>query len=91
MEEQRKQPLITKEQGATAATILTAFISAGVYLTGVAVDLDARLDRLEEDAKVLLSSDGGIVPSRESLESLYRTRALEQRVQRLEGREHQHR
>jgi hypothetical protein len=91
MEDDKKQPLITKEQGALVAATFTAIVSAGLYLTGVAVDLDGRLDRLEEDAKVLISPSGSIVPSRESLESLYRTRALEQRVERLEAHEHQHR
>ena len=84
MENDGKQPLITKEQGAIVAATVTAILGAGMYLTGVAVDLDERLDRLEEDAKVLIGPGGSILPARESLEALYGVKALEVRLQRLE-------
>lgn len=91
MEEVKKQSIFTKEQGAVAGAVFTALVSVGIYLAGMAVDLDSRLDRLEEGVKILISADGKIVPSRETLESLYRTSALEQRIKRLEDREHAHR
>ena len=85
MEDQNKQPLITREQGTIVAATVTAILGAGVYLAGVAVNLDDRLDTLEEDAKVLIGPGGTIQPARESVEALYGLKALEARLERLEA------
>lgn len=86
----RNQPLITKEQGAIVASTLTAVLGFGAYLVTAAVDLDDRLDRLEEDAKVLIGPGGNIAPARESLEALYGVKALEARLGRLEEEVRRH-
>ena len=56
------------------------------YMIGVGVQLDGRIDRLEEDARLLLTPDGKIIPAPESIEAHYRAQALERELQVLRNR-----
>ena len=59
-------------------------------MISVAVQLDGRIDRLEEDARLLLTPDGKIIPAPESIEAKYRAEALEREVQVLRNRLERH-
>ena len=59
-------------------------------MISVGVQLDGRIDRLEEDARLLLTPDGKIIPAPESVEAKYRSEALEREVQILRHRLEQH-
>jgi len=48
------------------------------------VHQDERLDRLEQIGHVLLDEQGLVRPSKEALESFFRTEHLRERVERLE-------
>ena len=54
-------------------------ISAGVQL-------DGRIDKLEQATRILLGPDGQIVPAPESVEAKYHAQALEREVARLHHR-----
>ena len=56
-----------------------------VYTFGMMQHIDARLDELEKEARVLLEGDGSVRPSREAIEALIKVEALKQRLQRLEA------
>lgn len=85
-----KDPLIPREHAAAVAAVLTAVGSLLLYLIDAGGRLDARLDALEEDAKVLVSPDGKIRPASESLEAHIRSLSNERRIERLEGLHHRH-
>jgi hypothetical protein len=55
-------------------------------MIGVGVQLDGRIDRLEEDARLLLTPDGKIIPAPESVEAKYHAQALEREVTALRER-----
>lgn len=80
--------LIKREHAAWVATGLTLAGGLLAYLISVGVQLDDRIDRLEEDAKVLIGDDGKIAPARESLEAYYGVKALEARIAHLESLVH---
>lgn len=87
----RDRPLIGMDKAGIFATVATLMGAALAYSIGVGVELDGRIDHLEEDAKVLLTGDGRVAPSREGLESYYGLKALESRLERLEREvEHYH-
>lgn len=79
-----------KEHAAWAGAILATLGSLLVYLISVGVHLDDRLDRLEEDARLLLTPDGRLIPAPESVEAKYRAEALEREVQILRNRLERH-
>jgi hypothetical protein len=79
-------PLIAREHAAIAAAVATAVGGLLAYTIGVGVQLDGRIDRLEEDARLLLTPDGKIIPAPESIEAHYRTQALERELQVLRNR-----
>ena len=56
------------------------------YLIGLGVQLDGRIDRLEEDARLLLTPDGKIIPAPESIEAKFHAQALEREVTTLRER-----
>lgn len=84
------EPLIAQEHAAVAAAIATALGGLLAYMISVGVQLDGRLDRLEEDARVLLTPDGKIVPAPESIEAKYRVEAAEREIQVLRSRLERH-
>ena len=50
------------------------------------VQLDGRIDRLEQATRILLSPDGKIVPAPESVEAKYHAVALEREITALRER-----
>ena len=86
----RRDPLIAQEHAAIAAAVATAVGGLLAYIIGVGMQLDGRIDRLEEDARLLLTPDGKIIPAPESIEAKYRTEALEREIQVLRNRLERH-
>jgi hypothetical protein len=82
---EKDEALIRREHAAWVATGLTLAGGLLAYLISVGVQLDDRIDRLEEDSKVLIGDDGKIAPARESLEAYYGVKALEARIAHLES------
>ena len=83
--DQKRHPLIPVEWGPIVAAAITGGISLLVYTFGMMQHIDARLDELEKEARVLLEGDGSVRPSREAIEALIKVEALKQRLQRLEA------
>ena len=79
-------PLIPKDKGPIIAAVITAVGSLLVFVVGVMIHQDERLDRLEQEARVLLDGNGSIKPSKEALQNYYHLEALAERVERLEGK-----
>ena len=77
-------PLIPKDKGPIIAAIITALGSMLVFVIGVMIHQDERLDRLEQIGHVLLDEQGLVRPSKEATESFFRTEHLRERVERLE-------
>ena len=77
-------PLIPKDKGPIIAAIITALGSMLVFVIGVMIHQDERLDRLEQIGHVLLDEQGLVRPSKEAAESFFRTEHLRERVERLE-------
>jgi hypothetical protein len=50
------------------------------------VQLDGRIDHLEQATRILLAPDGKIVPAPESVEAKYHAESLEREVARLRHR-----
>ena len=80
-----KHPLLPKEWGPVAAAAVTAAVSLLVFVAGQVRHIDERLDRLEQEARVLITGDGSVRPSREALEAKYHLEAVLDRVKRLEA------
>jgi uncharacterized protein (UPF0335 family) len=80
-----KSPQV-KEWGPIAAAAITAAASLLLFVAGQVRHIDERLDKLEQEARVLISGDGGVRASREALEAKYHLEALIDRVRRLEER-----
>jgi hypothetical protein len=74
------------DRSAINAALITGLVSLTLYAIDIGARLDARLDRLEEDAKILVTPDGRIVPAPESVEALQRSLVNERRLERLEDR-----
>jgi hypothetical protein len=85
---EKDEALIKREHAAWVATGLTLAGGLLAYLISVGAQLDDRIDRLEEDSKVLIGDDGKIAPARESLEAYYGVKALEARIVHLESLMH---
>jgi len=78
------RPLITTDHGAVFSAAITAAVSLLIYSFSQIRRIDERLDRLEQEAMVLISGDGKIRPSIEALETKYHLEALQDRIERLE-------
>jgi hypothetical protein len=50
------------------------------------VQLDGRIDRLEQATRILLGPDGQIIPAPESVEAKYHAQALEREITALRER-----
>ena len=65
--------------------LLTAVSALVVFGYNRIVEVDARLDELEKEARLLLDPDGTATASPEALESYYGVQELRRRIERLEG------
>jgi hypothetical protein len=80
------EPLIHKEHAPLAAALLTALGGILTWMITAGLQLDGRLDRLEQAARVLISPDGAIVPAPESVQAKFHAEALEREVVALRQR-----
>ena len=78
------RPLITTDHGAVVSAAITAAVSLLIYSFSQIRRIDERLDKLEQEAMVLIGGDGKIRPSTEALETKYHLEALQDRIERLE-------
>ena len=78
------RPLITADHGAVVGASITAAASLLIYSFNQIRHIDERLDRLEQEAMILIGGDGRIRPSTEALETKYHLEALQDRIKRLE-------
>ena len=78
------RPLNPADNGAVVGSVITAAASLLIYSFSQIRHIDERLDQLEQDAMVLIGSDGKVRPSEESLKSKYHLEALQDRIERLE-------
>jgi hypothetical protein len=78
------RPLITADHGAVVGAVITAAASLLIYSFSQIRRIDERLDKLEQEAMVLIGGDGKIRPSIEALETKYHLEALQDRIERLE-------
>ena len=69
---------------------LTAASSLVIFSFNQVKQIDARLDELEKEARLLLTPDGTAAASKEALESYYGLQALKERFAYLEGKLHFH-
>ena len=81
-----REPLIAKEHAATAAALLTAVGGLLAWMIAAGVQLDGRIDRLEQATRILLGPDGKIVPAPESVEAKFHAQALEREITALRER-----
>tara|TARA_B100001173_G_C15568841_1_gene371347 strand:+ start:46 stop:402 length:357 start_codon:yes stop_codon:yes gene_type:complete len=72
------------------AALVTAAASLIVFTFNQVKHIDARLDELEKEARLLLTPDGTAAASREALESYYGLQAVRQRLSNLEDKLHFH-
>lgn len=84
---------MNREQVGWAVAVATALGGLLAWLIAAGAQLDGRLDRLEEDARVLITPDGRIIPAPESVEAQHQVQALDRemsvlrsRVSAIEGR-----
>ena len=80
----RRRPWFDLDQSAVVAAVITAAASLLVYSLQQIRHIDERLDKLEQEAMVLIGGDGKIRPSTEALETKYHLEALQDRIERLE-------
>jgi len=77
---------LAKDHAAAAAAILTAVGGLLAWMITAGVQLDGRIDRLEQATRILLGPDGQIIPAPESVEAKYHAQALEREVSALRER-----
>lgn len=83
----RKRPWFDLDQNAVAGAAITGAASLLIYSLQQVSHIDERLDRLEQEARVLLDGQGGIKPSKEALQNFFHIEAIIRRLDRLEERE----
>jgi len=81
-----REPLIAKEHAATAAALLTAIGGLLAWMISAGVQLDGRIDKLEQATRILLGPDGKIIPAPESVEAKFHAQALEREITTLRER-----
>ncbi len=90
----KKQPARRGLAETIGNPVFAAFITAASSLVIFSFDqvkqVDARLDELEKETRLLLAPDGTAVASREALESYYGLQSLRERFSYLEGKLHFH-
>jgi hypothetical protein len=72
------------------AAFLTAASSLIIFSFNQVKQIDARLDELEKEARLLLTPDGTAAASKEALEAYYGVQTLKERFAFLEGKLHFH-
>ena len=82
----RRDPLIAQEHAATAAALLTAVGGLLAWMISAGVQLDGRIDKLEQATRILLGPDGQIIPAPESVEAKFHAQALEREITALRER-----
>ena len=81
-----REPLIAKEHAAGAAALLTAVGGLLAWMISAGVQLDGRIDKLEQATRILLGPDGKIIPAPESVEAKFHAQALEREITTLRER-----
>ena len=83
----KKQPtgLIKALESPLFTALVTAVSAIVLFGYNRIIEVDARLDELEKEARLLLDSDGTAAASPEALESYYGVQELRRRMERLEG------
>lgn len=82
----RRRPWFDLDQNTVAAAVITAAASLLIYSLQQVSHIDERLDRLEQEARVLLDGDGSIRPSKEALQNYFHIESILRRIDRLEGK-----
>jgi hypothetical protein len=72
------------------AALLTAATSLVIFTFNQVKSIDARLDELEKEARLLLTPEGSAAASEEALEAYFGLQALRERMKALESRLHFH-
>lgn len=90
--EPKKQPTRINPNvlGPVAASFITAACSLLLFSFSQLGHIDARLDELEEESRLLMLPDGTAVPSRQALDAYYGVESLKKRVSLIEGQMHFH-
>lgn len=76
--------------GPVAAAFITAASSLLIFSSNQINRIDARLDELEKESRLLMLPDGTAVPSRQALDAYYGVESLRKRVSLIEGQMHFH-
>lgn len=84
----RSEPLLGKEAGPVIAAVITLLGSLLIYTFNQVRHIDERLDKLEQEASILLDGQGGVRPSKEALQAWFRLEALERHLLRHETKDH---
>ena len=84
--DEKRRPLITADHGAVVGAAITAAASLLIYSFNQIRHIDERLDRLEQEARILIDGQGSIRPSKEALQNYFHLEALRERVERLEAK-----
>jgi hypothetical protein len=79
-----RRPLIPVEYGPIVGAVITAAASLLLYSFQQIRHIDERLDSLEQEARVLLNSQGSIKPSKEAMQNFFHIEAILRRLDRLE-------
>jgi hypothetical protein len=79
-----RRPLIPVEYGPIVGAVITATASLLLYSFQQIRHIDERLDSLEQEARVLLDSQGSIRPSKEAMQNFFHIEAILRRLDRLE-------
>ena|SRR6056300_380460 len=80
----KRRPLIPVEWGPVVGAVITAVASLLIYSFQQIRHIDERLDSLEQEARVLLDSQGSIRPSKEAMQNFFHIEAILRRLDRLE-------
>jgi hypothetical protein len=76
--------------GPVAAAFITAASSLLIFSSNQINRIDARLDELEKEARLLLTPDGSASPSKQALDAYYEMKSLKERITFIEERLHLH-
>ena len=89
-DEQKSVDVVGLIKSPLVAAILTAATSLIIFTFNQVKQIDARLDELEKEARLLLTPEGAAAPSKESMEAFYLTQSLKERIKNLESKLHFH-
>jgi hypothetical protein len=76
--------------GPVAAAFITAASSLLIFSFNQINRIDARLDELEKEARLLLAPDGSASPSKQALDAYYGIESMKERLSFIEERLHFH-